>query len=209
MPEPPLKVEPDAVQLEPRKTGLNVLDLVITGAAILISLISLAVAIEHGRSQEKLVTAATWPFVQLYTSDVGGAEEDRRVIAMGLKNSGVGPAKIESVQMTWKGREVASSLEFLRACCGVASREPRYGHGLQSNTVSPGVLIAGQSASFLVMPWRPETAPVWDALDRARSEASLSICYCSVFDECWVTDGNTLRPKPVKACPKDTPPFAR
>ena len=104
MSEPPIRVEPDAVQIEPRKTGISVLDLCITGAAILISIISLVVAMEHGRTQEKLVTASTWPFIQFYTSDaVGNDAEARPVIAMTLKNAGVGPAKVESVRMSWRG----------------------------------------------------------------------------------------------------------
>ena len=34
-----------------------------------------------------------------------------------------------------------------------------------------------------------------------------SACYCSVFDECWVTHLTNLQAEPVKQCPIPAVPF--
>jgi hypothetical protein len=46
---------------------------------------------------------------------------------------------------------------------------------------------------------------VWRALNTARNnDITYRICYCSVFDECWintVSGRNQLDPAPVDKCP--------
>ena len=92
-------------------------------AAIFISVVSLAVAILHGRTMERmaeenarLVAANSWPFVQY---GAGWATTDGVTkLHMQVFNSGVGPAKIESAELMWKGVAYRGSREFLEACCG-------------------------------------------------------------------------------------------
>ena len=50
MSEPPIEVSAEGVEPKPRKTGHRASDLAIGLAALLISLISLAVAIRHGKT---------------------------------------------------------------------------------------------------------------------------------------------------------------
>ena len=211
MPEAPLQVDADgAVAAPARKVGPPSADLVIATVAILLSVLSVAVAIGNSLIQNRMVTAASWPFIQSYSNNIAGNDEGGRpVIALGFRNSGVGPAKVEAIEMFWRGRPMATNLALLRACCGAIVPGPHFGHGLQTNTVSPGVLVAGQSVSFLVLPRSPEVAGVWDALDRARGEITYHVCYCSVFDECWTTGAVSLHPARVKACPAAAPAFAR
>jgi hypothetical protein len=206
--EPPVQLDADGVAAAPRKSGFKSLDMVIAGAAILLSLISLGVAIQNSRTQQKLVTASSWPLVMSYTNNLGeGAAKADHVISIGLANNGVGPAKVESVRMSWRGREMTSNRAFLRACCWINGGPSS--HDMQANIVSPNVLRAGDAAPFLVLPRSGDADPMWTALDRARLEVKLSVCYCSVFNECWMTDGRALDPPRVKSCPKDSPPFAQ
>jgi len=186
----------------PPKTGHRFVDMAAAAAAIVISLISLAVGIENSRIQERLLTASSWPMIQFYTSDVSGGDGGGKpVIAFGLRNSGVGPAKVESVTMSWHGRTYTDNLALLRDCCGALTPGDHYGHGLQSNTASPTVMQAGEQHSFLVLPRGEGDDPVWDKLDTASQDIKVSVCYCSVFDECWRSDGVSLRPARVKSCP--------
>lgn len=210
MSEPPVQIDTDGgAAPAARRVGHAWLDLTIAATAIAISLISLAVAWNNTRIQQKMLTAASWPMVQMMH---GNADRDgnMRVVTFWLRNSGVGPARIESVRMTWKGRPVTSQTAFLQECCGAQlTPQGRFGHNLTVNTVSPGVLIAGQEAPFLMLPYAPDIDAVWSRLDEARQDVKLDICYCSVFDECWRTDGRMLHPPRVKSCPKDTPGFAQ
>ena len=206
MSEPPVLADPDGASATPRKTGHNVIDMMVAGAAILISLVSLGVAIQNSRVQNKMLTAASWPMISYYTSNAT-VEDGKRVIRMGLINTGVGPAKIESVRMSYRGKPVTDILPFLVTCCGAVVKGDHYGHGLLVNTVSPTVMMAGQQTSFFVLPETEDGKETWSRMDVARGEVELSICYCSVFDECWLTDGITLHPPRVKSCPAEARTF--
>jgi hypothetical protein len=66
---PPVNTGAEGVHAEPKRTGHRLLDLSIAVSAILISLTSLAIAIHHGRVQQKLVAANSWPFLTSITSN--------------------------------------------------------------------------------------------------------------------------------------------
>jgi hypothetical protein len=36
---------------------------------------------------------------------------------------------------------------------------------------------------------------------------NISVCYCSVFDECWIRTDQDRRPVPVKQCPIASTPY--
>jgi hypothetical protein len=208
MSEPPLQVDPDGASAAPRKTGHNIIDMMVAGAAILISLVSLGVAIQNSQVQNKMLTAASWPMISYFTSDAY-LEDGHRQIRLGLINTGVGPAKIENVTMKWRGKPVTDILPFLEECCGAVVKDGHYGHGLLVNTVSPTVMMAGQQSSFIVLPDMPDAGQTWSRLDVARGDVEVEVCYCSVFDECWKSDGVSLHPPRVKSCPADQKPFPR
>src|SRR5271170_2303575 len=114
MDDPPVHVTPDEVHAHAHKTGRPALDLVIALSAIFISAVSLAVAIEHGRTERDLVAANSWPFLRrkLDTDYNNG-----RDVVIGVSNGGVGPAKLKSLEVFYDGKPVSSSLDLLRRCC--------------------------------------------------------------------------------------------
>lgn len=192
----------DIEPAEPRKTGHNALDLVLAGAAVFLSLVSLGVAILHGHTMERmaeanaqLVQANSWPFLQAYTSNQGDQGSEIRLT---LVNNGVGPAKIFEARILYKGTPVQRWDTLLSDCCSVPGEAPlNYG----SNAAGPMVLRAGDSITLLSVPQPEGGSKAWDVLNRERREVTYDICYCSVFDDCWITDARTLRPRPVATCP--------
>jgi len=70
------------------------------------------------------------------------------------------------------------------------------------------VLPAGQPLPFIY--WaRPETEnAVWEKFNLARFEVKKKICYCSVFDDCYVTDSSDdSKPRAVEQCTPPAKPF--
>jgi hypothetical protein len=53
--------------------------------------------------------------------------------------------------------------------------------------------------------WRvtPQNQAIVDMLKRAfaSNKVNASVCYCSVFEDCWVRTDDDERPEPVKECP--------
>jgi hypothetical protein len=64
----------------------------------------------------------------------------------------------------------------------------------------PFVLRAGDSQLVLALK-REGQETLWDKLNTARFELRFRACYCSVFDECWVSDLLTVSPQPIEQCP--------
>jgi hypothetical protein len=104
----------------PRKTGRQHFDVIVSVTAIFISAVSLFVAIQHGKTERDLVAANVWPFPRAILSNGYG---DKKSIAVGVSNGGVGPAKIQTFEMFYRGRPVSSDLDLLRQCCGLGPTE--------------------------------------------------------------------------------------
>jgi hypothetical protein len=194
------------------KTGHRWVDMVIAFSALFISVVSLGVAILHGRTMEnmaaanaRLVSANSWPFLAYGagTNTVDGV----LTIHMNVVNTGVGPAKIESAELVWKGVAYRRDQDFLKACCGY---DPESGRISTLNFLPHEVLRAGERITFLGFQ-QPADRGVFDALQRAMlsRDLQLRICYCSIFDECWKSDLTThsLNPKPASACVEPKVPF--
>src|SRR5271163_2702097 len=117
-----MSLEPEHPHHHEHKTGLSWLDLAIALSAILISMTSLIVTIVHSRALERmadanahLVEANSWPFLSYDTAN-------GETIGMSIVNDGVGPAKIEGIEVKWAGRPSPNAVEFLKACCGFVPR---------------------------------------------------------------------------------------
>lgn len=189
------------------KTGHNWVDLAIALAAVLISVTTLIVTIVHTRTLERmadanarLVEANSWPFLAYDTAN-------GETIGMSIVNDGVGPAKIEAIEVKWAGRPSANAVEFLKACCGFV---PGTGE-VEYEYISGRVLRAGQSTNIVKLPHTANDNAAWSALDRARisSNLSVNVCYCSIFDQCWTNDivRLSLKPQPVSRCPAPPVPY--
>jgi hypothetical protein len=70
------------------------------------------------------------------------------------------------------------------------------------------VLRAGDVRRLLEFSENPSTAALTDRVHGALPQIVYRACYCSVFDECWMSDLRTLHPPPIKQCPVPQVPFA-
>ncbi len=192
---------------EPRSIGHKWFDAGMTIAILLVSVSSLIVAIVHSRTLEKmadanahLVEANSWPFLSYDTSN-------GETIGMSVVNDGIGPAKIEGVEIRWKGRAQRNATDFLKACCDFVSGTGNVGYQF----IAGKVLRAGQSLNILTLAHTAADTAAWKALDRARlsRNVSVNVCYCSIFDQCWLNDVAriSLTPHPVHVCTAPAVPY--
>ena len=210
MSEAPVEAAVDDVQPKPRRTGVRHFDAIVSIAAIFISAVSLYVAIEHGRTERQLVAANVWPFLeQILSNDYGEGKE--RTVAIGFSNAGVGPAKVRSYEVFYRGQPVSSALDLLRKCCGLPSDpagvKKALPDGLYFGTADQTALRPGEQYP-VVMVYKVQSAPaVSNRFRDALSQLSFRVCYCSVLDQCWVGDLQSIRAEPVKECRAPEHPF--
>jgi hypothetical protein len=199
---------------EPPQSGHKWFDITVAVCILLVSVSSLIVAIVHSATLERmadanarLVEANSWPYLGYDTDNALGPKQN--TIDMKITNSGVGPAKIESVELKWSAKAQRNAEDFLRACCGY-SADPSHSR-LWTGSVTGRVLRAGETIAFITLFRTAGADPVWDRLDRARESSALSVnvCYCSVFDECWIEDvpRMSLSPQRVDRCQSPAVPY--
>jgi hypothetical protein len=207
----------DPLLPEPAKTGHHRLDLLVALAALTLSVVSIFVARETSRTMERLAHASFWPFLQLGSGNV--RDDGVRAITFAMENVGTGPARIHTFELRVDDKPLADGhllTRALRACCDaeLSTALERNGNdftAIYGSEVSSPVSrrFLAPNASVIAMSW-PHTesnAAVWTALDQARQRGriTMSTCYCSVFDECWVARTNEFPPQEVDRCETDDP----
>jgi len=187
--------------------------------AVIIAGVSLWVAFDAEQTNRELVATQSWPFVEVYESDTS---DEPRVMRLIIANDGIGPAKLESFELFWKGKPQRNPWQLLANCCTPAQKgsgQPGNYTALQANvdlqtSSDEGVVVrAGEAIPFLVLTRGAGSTDVWDALhSRLRGNVSLRYCFCSVFDECWLATQlfgrpRSMNPPRVRACPRPQVPY--
>lgn len=194
----------------PHSTGHRWVDLALALSAFFVSIVSLALAIQHGNAMDRLVAANSWPFL-MYDTDNLDSQGNRR-ISLRVENSGVGPARIQTFEVWWQGQPVSTAPELLQRCCMTDSKAPLDQSAARSlnlviGQIASRVLRAGATESFLSLELKDANADIWHRLDIARLQLKMRACYCSVFDECWETDLVQTSARRVRSCPAVRVPF--
>jgi hypothetical protein len=186
-------------------TGHRWLDITLGVSAIIISVVSLFLAFQQGDATERMVQqnarmvqASTWPYVMI--GDSNGDDRGNSLYKLFVINNGVGPAKIETLQITYKGQPVASVFDLAKRVATDVG-DPETAQIASSDT--GGVVPARQTVTLLTAE-RPVTSPALINAFRTKARQSIDVhlCYCSIFDECWTTtfQNPPLQPTPVKQC---------
>jgi hypothetical protein len=209
-----MKNEGDAVLEEPEvhshhhgsHSGHRWFDITASVCAMVVSFASLYLAIHHGHvmtemaeANARMVTATSWPRVSFSTSNVDSTGQTPQ-IRLTLTNKGIGPARIEGMELSYDGKPVAGAEALLNACCSNDK-----GAALQRwiSSANGEILRPGEEKNFLRFN-KVADAQQWARLADLPAKIAVKVCYCSVFDECWVTQSSTQKlAERVRACPTD------
>jgi hypothetical protein len=213
---------PEAPHHHASHTGYRWLDITLGLCAMFVSAVTLAVAIGHGRTMERMadanmrmVAANSWPFVDFSTHNL--SDKSAADVRLVLTNEGIGPARIETFELWWRGKPMSSPAQLLKACC---TPDPGHQQGdsvISLGLASPRILRAGEHVDFLSIGLTPTGREMFGKFDTERDYIRTRICYCSVFDECWIQEGGDdllqkdqsklIHPEHVKTCPAPATPY--
>ncbi|WP_018148309.1 hypothetical protein [Henriciella marina] len=159
----------------------NKAEMLIAVCAVLTSAIAVFIAWDQGRVMRAQQHGAVYPVVQLE----GFVSSSAETTSMGLRlsNSGVGPALIERVDMLKEGEAIDSLGPY------VAQFPPGYEQSWSS--LIGRAIAPGDEVIPLRVDWPRDmvSADERNAAAAAWSELDVEICYCSVFNRCWTTQG--------------------
>lgn len=182
-----------------KHTGHKWLDLVLGGAALLISLISLYVAVHHGYTMEKLVAANSWPHLQFAAAvergDAAFGPESVR-LRLSIRNSGVGPARFETLEL-WNGDVQVLSADQLGKTLKAYGGGKSFNANVEGETALGQVIGSKERVDLLALTTADGTA--WSRpFIQFGTAVKARMCFCSVFDECDRVDDREASSRPVR-----------
>ena len=170
------------------KEALRV-DLVIAVSALVVSVLAMAATWWQTRVVAQQLSAQVWPYVTV-SSNLSANE-----LRVTVRNVGLGPALVRSAVLTVDGRAQHSILDAMAAVGIRGGRHRR----VDLSSLSPGEVIpAGGDVVLADVSGIVMTPASAQAL---ATRASLAVCYCSILQNCWVTErAGDAAPRPVARC---------
>lgn len=171
---------------------------VVALSALVLSMCGVFVAIYEASLIRRSQRAAVWPHVEIKTSLNPGS------VVIRAQNVGVGPARVHALTLSHSGKH-SPRWTSLAEIVGLRGS----GLSFYQSTLGGRVLPADPDEETI---FRVEgEASVTNRLARALLDGTvdLEVCYCSVYDECWVTALQDLftheeesipDPRPVAEC---------
>jgi hypothetical protein len=157
-----------------------------------LSVLAVVVSFYQARIAEKQAHASVWPYLSIGYNVNDGS--DAAGFTWTVDNNGLGPAILESVEVTVDG-------------------VPRQGWADVTAAIGlvPGSLRTTSSLNGRVLPPSINRETTIDAIHlptladarlfyRARDRIKMSICYCSVYDECWIVRSAVPKVERVARC---------
>jgi hypothetical protein len=161
--------------------------------AALIGLLALCVSGYTAWLQRQQVRAQVWPYIE------SGLSQSGRYVL--LANKGVGPARIETVQMFVDGRP-HPDWNSIFATLGLHYDPPPPYSTVHGIVISAGGIV--QQLAFRDEAQFRQFDPLYARLD-------VAVCYCSSLGECWQLDereaDGTKQRRSVEACPRSAEDF--
>jgi hypothetical protein len=189
------------------------LNLTLALCAVLISIASFYATYLQASAADKQVKAMTLPLLQYGTGNVDD-ESHKPVINFSITNGGVGPALIKQVRFKYNNQTSANIYDFINYCC---SKEYKEYTEFTSDRLTISGLVQGSlitsSLKNVILPAQDKleffklykgelSADLWDKLNVERRNLSVELCYCSLLDECYVTEKRGVV-ESVASCPID------
>lgn len=171
----------------------NKVEFLVAICALIASAMAVYIAWDQGRVMRAQQHGAVFPVLQVD----GFVSSTPEIVSMGMRvsNSGVGPALIERVDLLFDGAPVD----------GFADQRARLpeGYDLSWSGLTGRALAPGEDILPVNIQWQrdaiseaafAETTAEWGRFE-------VRICYCSVFDRCWRSNGlGTSRATKIKKC---------
>lgn len=165
-----------------KSTLFSIVAVVLSFAALVVSLFE-ALAV---RAEQK---ADVWPYLEVSS---GFSENGYSVRTV---NKGVGPARLKTLEMSLDGKPYQSLDQMIVETVG---EERAFSYELyRTSNPAPGVMSPDERAGLFEVPWTPvtrELAQIW------AEDLDLTICYCSIYDDCWRSSLSLTEPEPVSSC---------
>lgn len=168
------------------------INVIASALAVFVSMVSLLLAYSSNRTQERMLAAASWPYLSYSQGNSDGAGND--IVSLEVRNGGSGPAVLHWLIVRGEGRDLTDGPEVL---AWAVPGESGLSNWSSSTTGLP--LPPGEGVRFFRYAKDSSSLQAWSDVDRARWKIVVEGCYCSIIDECW-RFGESTQPVSVDRC---------
>jgi len=155
-------------------------------SALVTAVVAVWIAVVEQRSNREYQRLSVEPYIELANTNRDGYERL-------LTNSGLGPARVQTVEVKIDGKDVSNWRQAIKI---LASKEPSY---ITTGGLWNGRQIQAGETITLVHLTDKEIVP---AFHRNVHKMKMKICYCSMYKECWIKENSKL-PVEVTQCPSN------
>lgn len=171
-------------------------DTIIAVSALLISAITSTAVVYQTHVISQQFSATVWPYLSFETT------RDASHLSVNLRNDGVGPALIRTVDFTVDGKPVPSLSVVVDPIVrqAIRSHSPGVRRTVVSSIEAGDVLPANQHVALVQV----EGTQITKALLADAPRLNLSVCYCSLLGRCWIKQfkDSSAEPRDVRDCTK-------
>jgi hypothetical protein len=160
-------------------------EMIVALAAIMVSVMTLFVYIYQARIMQEQQHTSVWPYVEWTTTYYS---EENQEFYISVINKGVGPAlmKDSKLYLDDKLYSYGEYHEFMNDLLGQGKRDSLW---IMYSVVDNRVMAPGEEVKiFHVKNWKESRIPQVDF-----KRIKYTLCYCSIYGDCWTTDGTISR----------------
>lgn len=181
-----------------RSSRIRLIEIIVAVAVTIISVASLFVAVYQGVVMQRQLEASVLPIPTVSHANYDSSEQRYRVTYT-LSNRGLGPVDIRWVHFIHEDIVYPGPQAFFLGLVEGHDADPEgrfdtlqrifEDNQVLTSPVAPVLLAPDDENSFLVFTRPAEDSPdraYWERLNDARWETEVLVCYCSVFDQCWI-----------------------
>lgn len=163
--------------------------------ALAVSVFALAIGAWQTRLMQSQARASVWPYLTIGYTYTNGIDTDGFIWT--IDNNGVGPARVQSVKLSLDDKPMRNWNEVIAAL----------GSKLHPNTSTSSfagaVIPPNTNRETTVTAIRANDRELAALFKNAIARFRMDICYCSVYDDCWVAHWQQWRVDAVDQCPAD------
>ena len=150
--------------------------MIIALSALIVSIVTVAISIYSAYIDRAYARASFWPRLEIYRS------YNQDSFNYGIINSGNGPALVQYAVVRYQGTAIKQWTDISGLPNFIQTQMSR-------RIISPQTTVQPLTATHT----RADEFLKYD------NDISIELCYCSIYDECWLTDRANL-PTAVDEC---------
>lgn len=179
---PPTPME-DSSSEQPKKRFST--EMIVALSAVVVSIMTLFVYIYQARIMMDQQHTSVWPYIEWTPTYYS---EENQEFYISVINKGVGPALVKDTKLYLDDTLYTYNEydKFIEKLLGPGKRKALW---VMTSSVANRVMAPGEEVKlFHVKNWKDARIP-----DIQRKRYRLSICYCSIYGDCWTTNGTVSK----------------